>query len=128
MASLESGRRVLVVDDDAAVRNLLARLLAMQGLVVDMASDGTTALGLLEQHPYTLLITDLEMPGLSGVDLILEVRTRGMMHPILLLSSKLDNEVRKKLGGAGRLEYLAKPFTLDAIRAAIERLVQAEPP
>lgn len=122
MGELESVPRILLVDDDVSIRLLLEKALSMDGFGVDPAPDTNAALKLLDLKRHVLVISDLSMPGRSGMELIKDVRARSSRLPILVVSSDLDLDTRGELQAIGRLEYLAKPFTLTAVRATVERL------
>ncbi len=102
--------RVLLVDDDQALRQLLAALLTANGYRVDQAADGHAALARLDQQPYDHLITDIHMPEMDGLALIEAVRERGLALPVTVISAYTDmtNVVQAfKLGAA---DFIAKPF------------------
>jgi DNA-binding response OmpR family regulator len=119
----ESSSRILVVDDDEQIRKLLTDLLTHDGFEVDAAENAQAALNLLLKHRYSLLTTDLDLPGPSGLDLIREVRGRGLLLPILVLSGDREAVLQAAVQDLGRAECLLKPFALDALRAAVERLL-----
>jgi DNA-binding response OmpR family regulator len=119
----ESSSRILVVDDDPQIRKLLSDLLTHEGFTVDAAENGQAALTLLLKHRYSLLTTDLDLPGPSGLDLIREIRGRGLVLPILVLSGDREAVLRAAVLDLGRAECILKPFGIDAIRAAVERLL-----
>jgi DNA-binding response OmpR family regulator len=122
VAGSSSVRRALVVDHDPAVRTLIENILKLAGYTVDTASDVEQALTILDPHFYTLLVTDFSMPGLSGRELIRETRLLSTQLPVLVVSSGLDHATQGELRAFGRVECISKPFGLDGIRAALERL------
>jgi DNA-binding response OmpR family regulator len=123
----DSSSRILAVDDDPQIRRLLTDLLNHDGHEIDAAEDAASALKLLLKHRYSLLVTDLELPGTSGLELIHEVRGRGMQLPILVISGNQDAILKAAVQDLGRAECILKPFGIDAIRAAVARLL-APPP
>ena len=124
----ESASRILVVDDDAQICKLLSDLLTLDGHAVDTAENAPTALQLLLKHRYSLLTTDLEMGATSALDLIREIRGRGMVVPILVLSGDRESVLRAAVLELGRAECILKPFGIDAIRAAVARLLTPSKP
>jgi DNA-binding response OmpR family regulator len=123
MAGSDSSQRILVVDDDSQIRTLLIDLLTHDGHEVDAAEDAPAALKLLLKYRYSLLVTDLELPGTSGLELIHEVRGRGMRLPILVVSGNQEEILKASVQNLGRAECILKPFGIDAIRAAAQRLL-----
>ena len=117
--------RVLVVDDEPQMRSLLCQALEMHGYLVDQASDGREALRCLADQPPDLLITDLIMPGMEGIETILTFHRRWPALPIIAISGGgrigpedyLDMAVQM---GASRA--FAKPFRLEEIIAAANAL------
>ena len=113
--------RVLVVDDESAIRDLLSKTLALAEYDVDMAPDGRTALDRLRVIPYDLLITDLKMPGVDGMTVIREARRLKADLPVIITTG-FSNEASAieavNLGVAG---YLTKPFRVPQVLAAAAR-------
>jgi excisionase family DNA binding protein len=110
--------RVLVVDDEAAIRDLLSKTLALAEYDVDLAPDGRTALERLRIIPYDLLITDLKMPGVDGLSVIREARRLKADLPVIIItgfSSEASAIDAVNLGVAG---YLTKPFRVPRVLAA----------
>lgn len=110
--------RVLVVDDEASIRDLLAKTLALAEYDVDLAPDGRTALERLRIVPYDLLITDLKMPGVDGLAVIREARRMKPDIPVIIItgfSTEASAIEAVNLGVAG---YLTKPFRVPRVLAA----------
>ena len=127
MAGSDSSFKILVVDDDAQIRKLLTELFTQDGHEVEAAEDVPAALKLLLRHRYSLLVTDLELPMTSGLKLIQEVRGRGMRIPILVVSGNQDLLLKAAVQDLGRAECILKPFGIDALRAAAQRLLAPQP-
>jgi two-component system, cell cycle response regulator CpdR len=113
--------RILVVDDEEAIRGLVARALAQDGHEIATAEDGAEALDLLTRRPggFDLLVADIRMPVMDGIALALATARD---HPdviILLMTAYADQ--RERASGLDRLIHgvITKPFSLDAIRAAV---------
>jgi len=117
-ASGPAGRpRVLVVDDEASIRDLLSKTLALAEYEVDLAPDGRTALERLRLVPYDLLITDLKMPGVDGLGVIREARRMKPDIPVIIItgfSTEASAIEAVNLGVAG---YLTKPFRVPRVLA-----------
>ncbi|AIQ43598.1 response regulator transcription factor [Paenibacillus sp. FSL R5-0912] len=102
---------ILVVDDDAHIRELIELYLSMEGYKVVQAADGNEASGLMERHSFQLAIIDIMMPGKDGWELCREIRERYDM-PVLMVTAKGESEDRVKGFQLGTDDYVVKPFDL----------------
>ena len=110
--------RVLVVDDEASIRDLLAKTLALAEYDVDVAPDGRSALERMRLYPYDLLIADLKMPGMDGLTVIREAKRYKADLPVIIItgfSTEASAIEAVNLGVAG---YLTKPFRVPQVLAA----------
>ena len=116
--------RVLVVDDEASGRMALVQLLEQDGYTLDSAEDGFTALRIAGEHPPDLVITDLRMPGMDGVELLVRLRERSSDLPVIVVTSLGDVESAVAAMRAGAEEYLAKPIDAGALEIVVERALE----
>jgi two-component system, OmpR family, response regulator MprA len=116
--------RVLVVDDDEAVRSALTHALHRDGYDVSTAADGTTALATLLRLRHDAVVLDILMPEPGGLDVCRSIRARGDETPILMLTAR--DLVSDRVAGldAGADDYLAKPFALEELRARLRALLR----
>ena len=117
--------RVLVVDDEASIRDLLAKTLALAEYEVDTAADASTALTRVRATEYDLLIADLRMPGMDGLTLIRQVKKIRADLPVIIItgfSSEASAIEAVNLGVAG---YLRKPFRVPEVLAAAAKALGA---
>jgi len=117
--------RVLVVDDEASIRDLLAKTLALAEYDVDTAADASTALARIRAAEYDLLIADLRMPGMDGLTLIRQVKKIRAELPVIIItgfSSEASAIEAVNLGVAG---YLRKPFRVPEVLAAAAKALGA---
>jgi two-component system, OmpR family, response regulator MprA len=114
--------RLLVVDDDRAVREALALVLDLNGFEVATAEDGREAIRTLAVAPPDAVILDVLMPGLDGLEVCRRMRAIGDRTPVLMLTAR--TEVSERVAGleAGADDYLAKPFRFDELLARIRAL------
>ncbi|WP_105565168.1 response regulator [Microbacterium halophytorum] len=119
---MSGGIRVLVVDDDAAARSLHARFVAdVDGFVVaGTAATGTAALGLASSGGVDLVLLDLRLPDISGIEVLHRIRTMGAASPDVIAVSSSRDQVTVRQALAGRVAgYLVKPFTQEAFSARL---------
>jgi len=110
--------RILVVDDEAAIRDLLSKTLALAEYDVDLAPDGRTALERLRIIPYDLLITDLKMPGIDGLTVVREARRLKADIPVIIITGFSTEASAIEAVNLGVSGYLTKPFRVPRVLAA----------
>jgi excisionase family DNA binding protein len=120
-AGMSDRPRILVVDDEQAVRDLLAKTLTMADYDVDTAGDGPAALDQLRAVEYDLLITDLKMPGMDGLSVIREARRQSPDLPVIIITGYSTEASAIEAINLGVAGYLTKPFRLPRILAAAAR-------
>ena len=133
MAEERLARRILIVDDDHALREVLTTALSAEGREIDVASDGTEALVMLEQQPYDLVLSDLRMPCIDGPTLYETLRTRHRFP--VRFATKLPRVIFMTGSAAEHTEFLRgttdpileKPFPLRVIRQMVSVLLTALP-
>jgi two-component system, OmpR family, KDP operon response regulator KdpE len=122
--------RVLVVDDEPAIRRFLRTSLGAQGYQVDEAADGGAALDLLRRSPPDVLVLDLGLPDLDGFELLRRLRAGGSALPVIVLSSRADEKGKVEALDLGADDYVTKPFGIDEllarIRAALRHRLQQQ--
>ena len=120
----QSGKspRILVVDDDPGQRSLLDSFLQSQGFGTTLADSGERALEIVSAQKFDLMISDVRMPGLSGLDTLRRMRQQGVTMPVLLVTAYAD--IREAVGAMrdGALNYLAKPIDLDELLVTVQQV------
>lgn len=116
--------RVLVVEDEAGIREQLAARLREEGFVVDTASDGEEGLYYGREYPVDIAIVDIGLPKLDGIDLIQQLRAEKQTYPILILTAR--SRWHEKVEGleAGADDYLVKPFHVEELLARVRALLR----
>ena len=110
--------RVLVVDDEASIRDLLAKTLALAEYEVDVAPDGRSALDRMRMYPYDLLIADLKMPGMDGLTVIREAKRYKADLPVIIITGFSTESSAIEAVNLGVAGYLTKPFRVPQVLAA----------
>jgi two-component system, OmpR family, response regulator PhoP len=116
--------RLLVIEDDATLRESLTNKLGEAGFAVEQAADGKEGLYFALEYPIDLAIIDIGLPEMSGLDIIREVRKQGKSYPILILTAR--DRWQDKVDGldAGADDYVVKPFQFEEVIARVNALVR----
>jgi two-component system response regulator PhoP len=116
--------RVLVVEDEAPLRERIVAALRKQGLAVDASGEGREALFMGQEYPVDVALLDLGLPGLSGLDVLKRWRDEGRKFPVLILTAR--GRWQEKVAGleAGADDYLVKPFQMEEVVARLRALVR----
>jgi DNA-binding NtrC family response regulator len=126
--NVAKSRRVLIVDDDAEMRALLADVLQNEGYEVGEAKDGAEAVLALRAKRFDVLLMDKNMPGPSGLDLLPGFRRVCPQSPIIMMTAFGDVPSYMEAMEKGAVEFLFKPFRMEELKAAIAKaLADAEP-
>ena len=120
--------RILVVEDDQHVRQALVRALTLEGYAVDADADGRSALDRLATDPPDLVVLDVMMPVLSGLEVCRQLRGRLDRTPVLMLTARHETADRVAGLDAGADDYLVKPFELDELFARVRALLRRASP
>lgn len=119
--------RILLVDDEVELTDPLSRLLHRQGYTVEVAAEGQAGCDMAITGQYDLLILDWMLPGKSGLEICLEVRSHGQTTPVLFLTAKDTIDDRVEGLDAGADDYLVKPFELRELLARVRALLRRPP-
>jgi len=122
------GERILVVEDEARIASLISRGLRLEGYQVEVAPNGETALDKAFSNPPNLIILDVMLPDLDGLEVCRQLRVAGIDEPVLMLTAK--DAIPDRVAGldAGADDYLVKPFALDELLARIRALLRRTAP
>ena len=113
--------KLLVVDDDAGHRSMLLTLLADWGYRLESAQDGETSVALCRAQPFDLVLMDVRMTGISGIEALKEIKLRQPDLPILIMTAYSDVKTAVEAIKSGAYDYLTKPLDFDDLRQALER-------
>lgn len=118
--------RILVVDDEEMLCDMLFDVLSQAGYTVKTARDGNDAIAQIENEPFEIVITDLKMPGMSGLELLQRVQKINPDICVLIITTYSTVESAVNAMKLGAYDYICKPFELDEIKVIIERAVERQ--
>jgi len=113
--------RILIVDDDPAQRSLLDSFLSSQGFRTLVVPSGERALEVMRTETVDMMVSDVRMPGLSGLEATRALRARGVTTPVVALTANAFEDDRRACLEAGMDDFLVKPLSPEALRAALGR-------
>lgn len=116
--------RILVAEDDARLLRAIARALEGEGYEVDATADGAECLFFAEQDVHDLIVLDIVMPGMSGLDIVAKLRADDRLVPVLFVTARDSIPDRVKGLALGADDYLVKPFALPELIARVEALLR----
>ena len=124
---------VLIVDDSPVMRGFIRRVIHLTGLEVATyleASDGRAALSLLRQQPVDLVLTDINMPGMNGEELLRQMKFEGFLKkiPTLVVSTDATEQRVKKMLELGARGYVTKPFSPEVLKQRLEEVLKQDAP
>jgi chemosensory pili system protein ChpA (sensor histidine kinase/response regulator) len=127
---VEQERVIVVADDSISVRKFVGRMLEKNGYRVKLAADGLEAAELITQHGCHLVITDLEMPRMTGYELMVQLRQSPSTRriPVMVVTSRAGAKHRDRAMKEGAIAFLTKPVQEDQLIAAVEQLIGTEAP
>ncbi len=116
-------KRILVVDDERNIRTTLTLSLRSEEVDVDCVVSGEEALERLVMYPYDLVLLDLRLPGMSGLELIEKLKELDVASKIVVISAHGTIDIAVKMLKAGALDFIEKPFAPDDIRHIVNRYI-----
>ncbi|MFL5618413.1 MAG: HD-GYP domain-containing protein [Gemmatimonadaceae bacterium] len=114
----------LIVDDEPRLRQVFVHLMRSDGFTCLEAENGEQAIAVLEREPVTLVMSDLRMPRLDGIELLREVRARWPDTAVVMITAVADVEVAVSCLAVGAMDYLTKPFHIDEVRARVAQALE----
>jgi CheY-like chemotaxis protein len=114
------GDSILVVDDEPQIRDLLKRFLSLRGYEVQVASDGQQALKMVEKEAPQLIVLDVYMPGINGVEVLRQLRGRKFTGGVILLTASQDDKLLQEALDLGSVDIMGKPVDLERLALAIQ--------
>ncbi|MBJ6751439.1 sigma-54-dependent transcriptional regulator [Geomonas anaerohicana] len=118
--------RILVVDDELSMREFLAILLDGEGYLVDQADSAETALACMGQRHYDMVISDVSMPGLSGIDLLSRIKGQAPDTAVLLITAFTTAEQAVEAMKLGAYDYIGKPFKVEEVKVLVRKALEKQ--
>lgn len=120
--------QVLICDDEPRLTQLTAALLEQRGVYSETANQGEAALGLAQSTAFCVLLLDVQLAGMSALELLERLDARGIELPVLLVSGYLAEDIPQGLYSHQRVQgFLTKPYAIDDLLGAIQRIARCEP-
>ena len=117
-------QKILVADDEESIRWVLGERLEKAGYRVEYASDGTEALEKVLSERFSLVLLDIKMPGLSGLEVLKESRSKGVKTPVIVITAQTTVKNAIEAMKLGAYDYVAKPFDVNEVRLIVERAIE----
>jgi diguanylate cyclase (GGDEF)-like protein len=124
MMQREGKQRILIVDDEAQARTVLAEMISVLGFDTGQAADSQAAITALRHEPYDVVLTDFLMPGMDGVELVREIKTMKPDMPVIVITGHSSVQTAVESIRAGAFDYLEKPVSLQALQVRIRRALE----
>jgi len=116
--------KILVVEDNPATRELLRELLSQEGYMVKIARDGKEALLKARKESFNLILTDVKMPRMNGIQLLKELQKITPDTKVVIVTATADSEIAVKAMKLGAYDYITKPFCLDSILQKVKKSLE----
>ena len=123
-AGTDIEKKILVVDDEPMVREVVGEFLSMKGYEVDTADRGAAALEMAGREKYSLILSDLKMPGMSGIELLKELKARRCEASVIVMTGYAELESAIDALKVGAYDFIRKPFNFDELLISVERALE----
>lgn len=116
-------KRILVIDDESIVRISCKKILSPEGFDVELASDGYEAIELIKKQTYDIIITDLKMPKMDGLEVLEWIKKNSPYSKVIVITGFSTPEIAEKAIATGATRYLEKPFTPETLLSAVQSVI-----
>lgn len=117
--------KILVIDDEESMRNFMEIMLSKEGYAVETAGSGKKGLGLIKETDYDLVIADLNMPEMDGIEVLREVKKSKLDQDLMVMTAYASVDTAIEAMKQGAVDYITKPFKVDEIKIAIEKCINS---
>ncbi|NOY87538.1 MAG: sigma-54-dependent Fis family transcriptional regulator [Deltaproteobacteria bacterium] len=119
-------RKILIVDDEPGMRSLLTKVMEKVGHYAAAVPGGDEALGLIEREEWHLVIADIDMPGMDGIELLKRIRTMDRVLPVIMITAYATVESAIEAMKLGAFDYITKPFQMDELKIVVGKVFEHE--
>ena len=119
-------RKILIVDDEPGMRSLLTKVMEKVGHYAAAVPGGDEALGLIEGEEWHLVIADIDMPGMDGIELLKRIRTMDRVLPVIMITAYATVESAIEAMKLGAFDYITKPFQMDELKIVVGKVFEHE--
>lgn len=116
--------RIMVVDDEGLMRNLLRDILVREGHQVTAVSGGRQAIDNIKRERFDIIVTDLKMPGAGGEDVLFAAKAVDPTYPVIVITGYPSSESKALVAQMGVSDYIIKPFSMDLLKTSVARLLE----
>ena len=120
--------RILVLEDEAGFQTLLAEVFGTAGHQVELAPSAAEAWPLIQQQEFDMLLLDYRLPGISGLEFLKQLRAAGQETPVVIMTAYADVAVVVEAMRLGAVDFLVKPFQIEALLPLVDRCLQVKAP
>ncbi len=122
----DSTVRILIIEDDQEMRSLLEDVLSEEGFQTESVSNGSEGLRKVTQEPFDLILTDIRMPGLTGLDILPVIRRLQPEASVIVITAFGNEEIRRRSVERGASGYLEKPIHMDKLKTLVHEMVSSK--
>ena len=119
-------KKILIADDEELIRWSLSQFLESSGYSVDLALNGTEVIKRLENTNYDIIVTDLNMPGLNGIEILIKMKDMGVNLPVIVISAYFSDQLKDKTISNGAFECISKPFEMTDILTIVKKAIETK--
>lgn len=116
--------KILIVDDDASIRDMLSIVLKKEGFTIDTAENGRTFLGKIKKNPYDLVISDIKMPDINGIELLKKIKQVNPQIPVIMITAYASTNDAVLAMKYGAEDYIIKPFNIEELKILINKSIR----
>jgi DNA-binding NtrC family response regulator len=118
--------RILIIEDDKEMRSLLEDVLGEEGFKTESAGNGSEGLRKLAEEPFDLILTDIRMPGLTGLDILPVIKRLKPEAPVIVITAFGNEEIYRRSTEKGAAGYLEKPIHMDKLKTLVHEMVSSK--